>query len=86
MQQMCTFLQQISFLQYTCVAKNEVGETKAPFKLELQSLSPSFVKKLNNALDVEQGQPLLLECVVDGSPLPTVQWFKDSEELKPSQR
>lgn len=86
MQQICTFLQQIYFLQYTCVAKNEVGETQAPFKLELQSLSPSFVKKLNNALDVEQGQPLLLECVVDGSPLPTVQWFKDSEELKPSQR
>lgn len=68
------------------MAKNEVGETKAPFQLAMQSLAPSFVKKLNNALDVVQGEPLVLECSVDGSPLPTVQWFKDSEEIKPSQR
>ncbi|XP_034109415.1 obscurin isoform X3 [Drosophila albomicans] len=70
---------------YTCVAKNEIGETKVPFKLAMQSLAPSFVKKLNNALDVVQGEPLVLECAVDGSPLPTVHWFKDSEEVKPSQ-
>ncbi|XP_023037819.2 obscurin isoform X1 [Drosophila willistoni] len=70
---------------YTCVAKNEIGVTKAPFKLALQSLAPSFVKKLDNALDVLQGEPLVLECTVDGSPLPTVQWFKDGDEVKPSE-
>ncbi|XP_017836914.1 obscurin isoform X3 [Drosophila busckii] len=71
---------------YTCVAKNEVGETKALFKLALQSLAPNFSQKLDSALDVLEGEPLVLECVVDGSPLPTIQWFKDSEEVKPSQR
>ncbi|XP_033152751.1 obscurin isoform X8 [Drosophila mauritiana] len=70
---------------YTCVATNEIGVTKAPFKLALLSLAPSFVKKLDNALDVLQGEPLVLECCVDGSPLPTVQWLKDGDEVKPSE-
>lgn len=72
--------------QYTCVATNEIGVTKAPFKLAMLSLAPSFVKKLDNALDVLQGEPLVLECCVDGSPLPTVQWLKDGDEVKPSER
>uniref|UniRef100_A0A6P4FNS7 Muscle M-line assembly protein unc-89 isoform X5 n=1 Tax=Drosophila rhopaloa TaxID=1041015 RepID=A0A6P4FNS7_DRORH len=70
---------------YTCVATNEIGVTKAPFKLGLLALAPSFVKKLDNALDVLQGEPLVLECCVDGSPLPTVQWLKDGDEVKPSE-
>nr|NP_001286806.1 obscurin, isoform H [Drosophila melanogaster]AHN56601.1 obscurin, isoform H [Drosophila melanogaster] len=70
---------------YTCVATNEIGVTKAPFKLAMLSLAPSFVKKLDNALDVLQGEPLVLECCVDGSPLPTVQWLKDGDEVKPSE-
>nr|XP_016928763.1 obscurin isoform X5 [Drosophila suzukii] len=70
---------------YTCVATNEIGVTKAPFKLALLALAPSFVKKLDNALDVLQGEPLVLECCVDGSPLPTVQWLKDGDEVKPSE-
>ncbi|XP_017045137.1 obscurin isoform X2 [Drosophila ficusphila] len=70
---------------YTCVATNEISVTKAPFKLGLLALAPSFVKKLDNALDVLQGEPLVLECCVDGSPLPTVQWLKDGDEVKPSE-
>nr|XP_043066936.1 obscurin [Drosophila bipectinata] len=70
---------------YTCVATNEIGVTKAPFKLGMLALAPSFVKKLDNALDVLQGEPLVLECCVDGSPLPTVQWLKDGDEVKPSE-
>ncbi|XP_064554448.1 obscurin isoform X2 [Drosophila montana] len=71
---------------YTCVAKNEVGETKISFELGLQSLAPNFTKKLNSALDVLQDEPLVLECSLDGSPLPTVQWLKDGDEIKTSPR
>lgn len=73
-------------LQYTCVAKNEVGETKISFELGLQALPPNFTKKLNSALDVLQDEPLVLECSLDGSPLPTVQWLKDGDEIKASPR
>ncbi|XP_030557678.1 obscurin isoform X1 [Drosophila novamexicana] len=71
---------------YTCVAKNEVGETKISFELGLQALPPNFTKKLNSALDVLQDEPLVLECSLDGSPLPTVQWLKDGDEIKASPR
>lgn len=68
------------------MAKNEIGETKVPFELTMQALAPSFTKKLNSALDAQQGEPLVLECAVDGSPLPTIQWLKDSDEITPNPR
>lgn len=68
------------------MAKNEVGVTEKTFKLALQQLPPSFVKKLEKAIEVSQGEPLVLQCIVDGSPLPTVQWYKDGEELMPSKK
>lgn len=68
------------------MAKNEVGVTEAPFKLSLQQLPPTFVKKLDKAVEVCQGEQLVLQCIVDGSPLPAVQWYKDGEELHPTEQ
>ena len=65
------------------MATNEVGTTEAPFHLNLQKLAPMFKSKLESALEVSEGKPIVLECMVDGSPMPAVQWFKDSEELIP---
>ena len=41
---------------------------------------------MESALEVSEGKPIVLECHIDGSPMPAVQWFKDSEELIPDAR
>lgn len=68
------------------VATNLAGETSAKFKLTLAQTSPTFVKKLEKAAEVNQGELLELKCVVDGSPLPKVAWYKDGQEIQPSDR
>lgn len=49
-------------------------------------LPPSFVKKLDKAIEVNQGEPLIIKCQVDSSPLPSVKWYKDGEEIEPSKQ
>lgn len=66
------------------VATNIAGESVAKFKLALAQTSPTFVKKLDKAAEVNQGDKLELKCVVDGSPLPKVAWYKDGQEIEPS--
>lgn len=65
---------------------NEVGRTEAPFKLTMMALTPTFIKNLEPTQEVTEGTPLTLQCVVDASPLPIVQWYKDNEEVKPSEQ
>lgn len=72
--------------QYAVVATNIAGETSAKFKLALAQLSPTFVKKLDKAAEVNQGDKLELKCVVDGSPLPKVAWYKDGQEIEANDR
>uniref|UniRef100_A0A0K0DG20 Muscle M-line assembly protein unc-89 n=1 Tax=Angiostrongylus cantonensis TaxID=6313 RepID=A0A0K0DG20_ANGCA len=80
---------------YRCVATNESGSvstksfvriddgllTQAPAK----SVPPRFTIHLGDARAVE-GQPLQLECKVEGSPLPELTWHKDGAEIHPSDR
>lgn len=73
-----------SQFQYAVVATNIAGETIVKFKLSLAQTSPTFVKKLDKAAEVSQGEKLELKCVVDGSPLPKVAWFKDGQEIEPN--
>ncbi|XP_075169287.1 obscurin isoform X4 [Haematobia irritans] len=71
--------------KYAAVATNDIGTTEGPFKLTLLDMAPMFVKNLEPTKEVHQTEPLTLQCVVDGSPLPVIQWFKDNEEVKPSE-
>ncbi|KAK6021958.1 immunoglobulin I-set domain protein, partial [Ostertagia ostertagi] len=50
-----------------------------------KSIPPRFTIKLGDARAVE-GQPLRLECKVEGSPLPELTWNKDGVQIQPSDR
>uniref|UniRef100_A0A1I8Q6N2 Obscurin n=1 Tax=Stomoxys calcitrans TaxID=35570 RepID=A0A1I8Q6N2_STOCA len=70
--------------KYAAVASNDTGTTEGPFKLTMLEMAPMFVKNLEPTKEVHQTEPLTLQCIVDGSPLPVIQWYKDNEEVKPS--
>lgn len=42
------------------------------------------MRKLDRAAEVGQGEKLELKCLVEGSPLPVATWFKDGQEIEPS--
>ncbi|KAF5301257.1 hypothetical protein FQR65_LT00957 [Abscondita terminalis] len=71
--------------KYTCKASNQAGSTETSAILSVKEirpeeelLPPTFIKHLEPAI-VKQGQRFQFECKVEGHPLPTVQWFKNSE-------
>lgn len=47
---------------------------------------PQFIRKLDRSAEVDQGEPLELKCIVEGSPLPVATWFKDGQEIEPNDR
>ena len=42
---------------------------------------PRFVEKMERMQTVVQGEDLVLECVVQGSPVPVVMWDKHSGQM-----
>lgn len=88
-QGLCTLTIEETFAEdsakYTCKAINAAGtaETQAVLSVketepEEQLIPPSFVKLLEPA-SAKEGSSFQFECKVEGNPLPTVQWFKNSE-------
>lgn len=70
--------------QYAIVATNIAGETTAKFRLGLLKTPPQFVKSLERFAEVDQGEKLELKALVEGSPNPKATWFKDGQEIEPS--
>ncbi|KAJ1353882.1 hypothetical protein KIN20_010652 [Parelaphostrongylus tenuis] len=80
---------------YRCVATNESGSatTKSFVRIDdgllaqapTKNVPPRFTIHLGDARAVE-GQPLRLECKVEGSPLPELTWHKDGAQIQPSDR
>ncbi|XP_049802568.1 obscurin isoform X4 [Schistocerca nitens] len=66
---------------YKVKAANLVGEAESSSKLSMTQLPPSFARPLDRAAEVDEGDILDLKCKLDGSPIPTVQWFKDGQPL-----
>ncbi|KAM4020614.1 hemicentin-2 [Anomaloglossus baeobatrachus] len=62
---------------YTCVASNEAGSSSDVIHVEVGT-SPQFV---DFPLDVEVdvGESVRLVCSAEGSPIPTVSWFRQDE-------
>lgn len=68
---------------FMCQAINPLGTAETTARLFVKEteaknilLPPNFIKPLQNCA-ASSGASLLLECTVEGNPLPTVQWFKD---------
>ncbi|CAG5123370.1 unnamed protein product, partial [Candidula unifasciata] len=72
--------------QYTCIAKNSFGEQSTACTLHVIACDqetvvvPMFLTKLTSRAVLE-GEMLLLECDVIGSPEPTITWLKDGRHL-----
>lgn len=69
---------------YTCQAVNMAGSALTSCELSLTRFPPKFFSSLPPALDLEEGEPLELFAKCDGSPIPTVAWYKDGEAIVPN--
>jgi hypothetical protein len=70
---------------FSCIASNVAGTSQTTANLivkqreEMQPLSPpSFLRILQNAYANEKS-PFEFNCLVEGNPLPTVQWFRNDK-------
>ena len=62
-----------------------VAHVKAGKKKDEEASAPTFVTPLAD-VDIEEGDTLTLKCKVGGAPQPEVKWYRNGEELKPSDR
>ncbi|XP_013419371.1 titin homolog isoform X2 [Lingula anatina] len=53
---------------------------------EAVGTAPKFIKPLPSAVEVPEGESLLLTCVVEGDPTPKVEWHKGARDLSYSTR
>lgn len=70
--------------RYTCIAKNNAGETKCNGRLEVK---PSVTMPIfesgdqDEPIDIEEGMKLQLLVNVRNKPFPKVKWYKDGRLL-----
>ncbi|XP_053986004.1 obscurin isoform X2 [Hylaeus volcanicus] len=69
---------------YTCMVKNEYGETKSSSTLTVKT-RPKLIKKLADQR-IKEGDTLKLIFEVAGTPDPEVKWFKDGQEVSADAR
>ncbi|XP_045518715.1 leucine-rich repeats and immunoglobulin-like domains protein 3 [Pieris brassicae] len=69
---------------YSCAAKNPAGTIIANATLSVLQ-EPSFIRVMGNK-EVTSGEPVVLECMVQGSPTPVLKWLKDGSPILPSER
>ncbi|XP_052121607.1 peroxidasin [Frankliniella occidentalis] len=72
--------------EYRCTASNAVGSTSASARVTINEtitiprVAPRISSRPDN-LTVKAGGTVLLRCRVDGSPRPSVAWFKDGRTV-----
>lgn len=80
-------------LEYKAVATNEAGEAETSASLtvtpatiaEVPEERPLFLHGLKDVI-TDEGQPLIIEAPFTGNPIPSVEWTKDGEPLRPTDR
>ncbi|XP_011496103.1 PREDICTED: titin-like [Ceratosolen solmsi marchali] len=75
---------------YTCRAENVIGSVTSTATISFQEIqwektveliSPTFIKKLS-PICVMDGESVNLTCVIQGKPIPKVEWFHDKKPIK----
>eukprot|EP00118_Oscarella_pearsei_P008039 m.40507 g.40507 ORF g.40507 m.40507 type:complete len:2127 (+) comp32973_c0_seq6:608-6988(+) len=66
---------------YSCVAKSKLGEAKAELILR-KAVKPRIMSLRSSSPVVSESCPLTMACEVDGSPMPTVTWYRDGKTVK----
>jgi Immunoglobulin I-set domain len=67
-------------------ASNLAGQAECSAQLQMAQTPPSFVNYMDKYHEIDEGETLSIKMKVDGSPIPTVKWFKDGEEIKENNR
>ncbi|KAG1714523.1 Muscle M-line assembly protein unc-89 [Nymphon striatum] len=75
--------------RYECKAKNEMGEDRTSCRLKImdhaeRGEAPIFLKKIGNC-EVLEGMSAKFTACISGSPEPDAKWFRNGEELEPSE-
>ncbi|KAK3087485.1 hypothetical protein FSP39_006555 [Pinctada imbricata] len=65
---------------YTCIATNDAGSSFKDFFVTVQS-APTLPPFLPNVTRIIESNPVIIECPAEGTPTPTILWFKDGVEL-----
>ncbi|XP_050355253.1 hemicentin-1-like [Nymphalis io] len=68
---------------YKCKATNDINEDFHEMQLIVE-YRPSV--KMIRRISFNQSEPVILNCIVDGSPQPTVQWTYNETEIKVSSK
>jgi hypothetical protein len=63
-------------------AYNLAGQAECSAQLEMAQTPPSFHNYMDKYHEIDEGETLAIKMKVDGSPIPTVKWFKDGVELE----
>lgn len=64
--------------RYVCVATSTQGIINATVDVDV-IVAPKFSVKPQNTTEVMEGQQLMLHCMADGDPRPTITWDKNGE-------
>ncbi|CAM1309784.1 Uncharacterised protein at_DN2487 [Pycnogonum litorale] len=66
--------------RYTCSAKNNIGQAHSTTKLIVIVPLTVFLHPQRQLVD--SGQPIFMTCVVSGSPIRSLTWFRNGKVLK----
>ncbi|XP_054713925.1 hemicentin-1-like [Uloborus diversus] len=67
--------------KYVCIAKNEAGESKYEFLIDV-FVPPSVTAELKSNLEIKEAEALNMNCNATGNPKPSVLWLKDGSEVE----
>ncbi|XP_044166548.1 hemicentin-2-like isoform X2 [Acropora millepora] len=68
--------------KYRCIAKNVAGQDQLRFEIIEVSVAP-IIDPMSDQMPVE-GNNIQLKCKVQGSPRPTITWYKDGQRFGPT--
>uniref|UniRef100_A0A182YMM3 Ig-like domain-containing protein n=1 Tax=Anopheles stephensi TaxID=30069 RepID=A0A182YMM3_ANOST len=76
--------------QYACIARNSLGESRSRTAhltvnnevVESEAEAPKFLRTPTDPLELLEGDPIVLDCVVTGAPTPSILWKFNNENIQ----